>query len=110
MPDERNFARTILIGEVDIGHSRLVDLFKLADLAKPFYEWVESQFRARLRSRDTLSQILLSRSEAEIDGCIAHVFALAVSRTALMPKLFDGVGREYDPFKACYFFFAWLCR
>src|SRR5437870_8937657 len=105
MPEERNFARTILIGGVDVGHSRLVDLFKLADLAEPFYAWVQSEFQARLKSRESLSHILLTALEGDIEGCIAHIFDLARSPSAQMPKLFDGIGREYDPVKACYFFF-----
>src|SRR5438874_1296962 len=111
MPKPEEFPRQICIAEdVDLGHSRLVDLFKLADLAKPYYDWVQEKFQHTLGNTRSLSENLMTASEPDIERSIHAVFTAALTPLEPVPKLFDGIGREYDAMKACYFFFAWLCR
>src|SRR6266496_932943 len=111
MRESEEFPRQICIADnVDVGHSRLVDLFKLADLAKPYYDWVEEKFRQILQNNRSLSENLMTASEGDVQRSIHAVFAAALTPSKPVPKLFDGIGREYDAMKACYFFFAWLCR
>jgi hypothetical protein len=98
----------LIIADVDISHIRLVDLAQLADRAKPFYDWIEAQFRLRTGSAETLDALLSRLPLSAIQECIDACYHPA---TALhLPKLFDGVGRLYPHAKACFYFFAWLVR
>ncbi len=98
----------IVIAGVDISHLRLVDLTKLADQAKPFYDWVEKTFQETLHSGASLEDILISMPASEIKAAITSCY-LVQNNTGL-PFLFDGVGRSYSHSKACYYFFSWLIR
>jgi len=98
----------LIIDGVDITHSRLVDLTKLADQAKPFYDWVEAQFKSVVSMSQTLDEILQTAKPDEIQAAITHCYS--VSRVSNLPLLFDGVGRSYPHNKACYYFFSWIIR
>jgi len=99
---------TLIVHGVDIAHSRLVDLTRLADQAEPFYHWVELTFRRTLHSQISLESLLQTLSRDQIEKCIIACYAAADEPN--LPLLFDGVGRSYSHAKACYYFFAWLIR
>lgn len=100
---------TLLIVEgVDITHSRLVELTKLADQSKAFYDWVESKFQTILSRSESLDEILNIATQEEITLGIRGCYL--ADKTAGRPLLFDGVGRSYPHSKACYYFFSWTIR
>lgn len=94
-------------GGIDLSHSRLTELAKLADQAKPFHEWITAQFQKMLQRPGSLTQLLMESSEEEIRKGIALCYD---SQDKNIPLLTDGVGRSYKHAKACYYFFAWLIR
>lgn len=98
----------LVLSGVDISHSRLVDLSQLADQARPFYDWVEEQFRAALSRSESLDVLLRTATESEIKKALWACYA--PQQPAKVPLLFDGVGRSYPHNKACYYFFAWVIR
>lgn len=98
----------LVLNGVDITHSRLVDLTKLADQSKPFYDWVEAQFQSVLSRSETLDEILSTATKNEIRAGIEHCYT--ADGASDLPLLFDGVGRSYPHSKACYYFFAWIIR
>jgi hypothetical protein len=98
----------LIIEGVDITHSRLVDLTRLADQAEAFYDWVTVQFQRTLERSDSLDSILRTASEEEIRAGITVCYEAAGGPN--LPILFDGVGRSYPHAKGCYYFFAWLIR
>lgn len=97
----------IIVHKVDISHARLVELTKLADQAKPFYEWIENKIKIYTGSHKDLHEILLELSEAELKGAMLACFN---SPDESKPFLFDGIGRMYPHHKACFYFFAWIIR
>lgn len=100
---------TLLVVEgVNLTHSRLVELAKLSDQARAFYDWVESQFQEIIQRQSSLNDLLLAASQKEIGQAIAVCYAAKHSEG--LPLLFDGVGRSYPHMKACYYFFSWLIR
>lgn len=105
MPSDPN---RLIIEGVDVTHSRLVDLTKLADQAQAFYEWVSQKFQEVLERRESLEEILMDAAKEEIQRAIAVCYAS--SGESNLPLLFDGVGRSYPHHKACYYFFAWIIR
>src|SRR5437764_15452041 len=88
MSDEIN--RPLIVFGVDITHSRLVDLAKLADQAEPFYIWVEEQFQSVLNRSEPFDTLLRESSEDDIRRAIQACYN-ASSQTNL-PLLFDGIG------------------
>jgi len=97
----------LIVHKVDVSHSRLVELTKLADQAKPFYEWVENKVKIHTGSHKDLNEILYDLSEREIKQSILACFN---SSDESKPFLFDGIGRMYPHNKACFYFFAWIIR
>lgn len=95
------------LGGIDLSHSRLTELAKLADQAKPFYDWVTGQFRKLRQSNQSLTELLMTGTEEEILQGIAQCYE---SADKSIPLLTDGVGRSYQHSKACYYFFAWIIR
>ena len=55
----------LIIAGIDISHIRLVDLTRLAEQAKPFYEWVEGQFQKVLLTTDSLDQMVRTATEPQ---------------------------------------------
>lgn len=100
--------KTLLVEGVDISHSRLVDLTKLADQAKPFYDWIEARFQKHLSQNGSLDEILRTASRDELRSAIHDCYAPEGEMN--LPLLFDGVGRSYQHSKACYYMFSWLIR
>lgn len=103
-----NDLKPLILEGVDISHSRLVDLTRLADQAEPFYDWVVVQFQRTLETQDTLNEMLQQASEEELSTCITTCYNAAGGSN--LPMLFDGIGRSYPHAKACYYFFSWLIR
>src|SRR5437660_240776 len=101
-------AEKLIIEGTDISHTRLVELVRLADQAKPFYDWTEKTFQKRLNTAVTLSDILLTFRKEQIEGGLRACYL--PDEPANLPILFDGVGRSYPHPKACYYFFGWLVR
>lgn len=97
----------LIVHKVDVSHARLVELTKLADQAKPFYDWVEKKVKIQTGSHKELNEILYDLSEEEIKNAIIGCFN---SEDESKPFLFDGIGRQYQHSKACFYFFAWIIR
>lgn len=98
----------LIIAGVDISHTRLVDLTRLADQARPFYEWVEANFQLSTGKQASLTELLMICSTEEIQTAIRRCYQ--AGGTADTPFLFDGAGRTYFHQKACYYFFSWIIR
>lgn len=98
--------KKVEVGKVNLSHSRLVELILLADQAKPFYLWVEKEFRKVVKSRKRLNEILLNCSKAHLTTALKNCYGAKVG----VPQLFDGVGKSYPHKKACYYFFSWMLR
>lgn len=97
----------VVVEKVDISHPRLEELTRLADRAKPFYNWVEKVFQAQLGTRQALEEILRTSTKGQIE---AGLLACYTADEQNLPVLFDGVGRSYPHHKACYYFFSWMVR
>jgi hypothetical protein len=100
--------KPLIVSGVDITHSRLVELTKLADQAKPFYDWIESRFQKHLSKNASLDEILRTATRDEIKSAILDCYSAEGEPN--LPLLFDGVGRSYPHAKACYYIFSWLIR
>jgi hypothetical protein len=100
--------KPLIVSGVDITHSRLVELTKLADQAKPFYDWIESRFQKHLKKPLPLDEILRTATRIEIKSAILDCYSAEGELN--LPILFDGVGRSYPHIKACYYTFSWLIR
>jgi len=98
----------LIIEGVDLTHYRLIDLARLADQTKPFYDWVEAQFQAAMMNSLSWDEILRTATQEEIQAAIASCYAAGGNPD--LPFLFDGIGRTYPHPKACYYFFSWLIR
>src|SRR5579883_309196 len=101
-------AEQLIIEGTDISHTRLIELARLADQARPFYDWTEKTFQKRLNTADTLNAILLTFPKEQIESGLRACYL--PDDVANLPILFDGAGRSYPHSKACYYFFGWLVR
>jgi hypothetical protein len=106
MSDETT--KPLIISGVDVTHTRLVDLTKLADQAEPFYQWVEKQFQKILGQSGLLDLLLKTLDESQIKRAMSACYNAVSDKN--LPLLFDGIGRSYPHSKACYYFFSWLIR
>lgn len=97
----------LIVHQVDITHYRLIELSRLADQAKPFYDWVEKTAKRLTGSHKELNEILMSANRTEIVSIINACYREAEEKR---PLLFDGIGRVYPHAKACFYFFAWMIR
>lgn len=97
----------LIVHQVNIAHYRLVELSKLVDQAKPFYDWIEKHARRISGSHKSLNEILFQCSRDEIARLINACYS---DNTDEKPFLFDGIGRTYPHTKACFYFFAWMIR
>jgi hypothetical protein len=98
----------LILDGVDITHVRLIDLTKLADQAKAFYDWVEIRFQTSLSQSISLNELLNSISQSELENAIKDCYQ--AKEEVDLPLLFDGIGRSYSHSKACFYFFSWLIR
>ena len=98
----------VILYDTDFTNYRATELVKLANQAKPFYEWIEKQFQRTTHDGRTFPEILfdadLDTIRAAISSCVNYPDAAAV------PKLYDGGGIPYPHKKACWFMFAWMAR
>jgi len=99
--------KDLIVHQVNIAHYRLIELAKLADQAKPFYDWVEKVAKKITGQSKDLNSILLNCSKNQIKEIITTCYEDGGEDK---PLLFDGIGRVYDHFKACFYFFAWIIR
>ena len=99
--------KDLIVHQVDITHYRLVELTKLADQAKPFYDWVERIAKKQTGSHKSLNEILLQTSKENLNDIIRSCYN---EKEDKRPFLFDGIGRVYPHAKACFYFFAWIIR
>ncbi len=99
--------KDLIVHQVNITHYRLVELSKLADQAKPFYDWVERIAKKETGSHKSLNDILLSATKEHLSNIITNCYAEDEQNR---PFLFDGIGRVYNHAKACFYFFAWMIR
>lgn len=97
----------LIVHKVDIAHYRLIELTKLADQAKPFYDWVERVAKRVTNSHHSLNKILMDSTKKDVASIIKTCF---VEKESARPLLFDGIGRVYRHEKACFYFFAWIIR
>ncbi len=97
----------LIVHEINIAHYRLIELAKLADQAKPFYDWVEKHAKRITGSHRSLNEILFACSKMEIEKVIKACYSGGNDEK---PLLFDGIGRVYPHAKACFYFFAWMIR
>jgi hypothetical protein len=97
----------LVVHQIDITHYRLIELVKLADQAKPFYDWVEKQARLITGSHRSLNEILFQCSQDDIAAIVRYCYSDSADDK---PILFDGIGRAYPHGKACFYFFAWMIR
>ena len=97
----------LIIHQINIAHYRLLELSKLSDQAKPFYDWIEKHARIISGSSKSLNEIFLNCSKDDISRIINACYS---DSTDDKPFLFDGIGRVYTHAKACFFFFAWMIR
>ncbi len=99
--------RELRVHQVDITHYRLVELSKLADQAKPFYDWVEKTAKKQTGSHQSLNEILMGATKQNLSDIILACYGETEENR---PLLFDGIGRVYHHAKACFYFFAWIIR
>ena len=99
--------KELIVHTVDVSHYRLVELVKLADQARPFYDWVERRAKQTLASHHSLHDILMNCSKVNLHNII---YSCYFDENEEKPLLFDGIGRIYLHYKACFYFFAWMVR
>lgn len=97
----------LIVHQVNITHYRLVELSKLADQAKPFYDWVERVAKKKTGSHRSLNEILMGSTKDVLSEIIKSCYCETEEKR---PFLFDGIGRVYPHAKACFYFFAWVIR
>ncbi|BBD54767.1 hypothetical protein L2E69_02930 [Planktothrix agardhii 1806] len=56
----------LIVHKINIAHYRLIELTKLADQAKPFYDWIEKHAKRITGSHRCLNEILFACSKREI--------------------------------------------
>jgi hypothetical protein len=99
--------KKLIVHTVDVTNYRLVELSKLADQAKPFYDWVEKEAKKITGSHRSLNEILLKANKEDLKKIMTSCYK---DENGDKPLLFDGIGRVYNHTKACFYFFAWIVR
>ena len=99
--------KDLIVHKINIAHYRLIELTKLADQAKPFYDWIEKHAKMVTGSHKMFNEILMTCSKEDLNKIIQACYLDANDEK---PFLFDGIGRVYTHFKACFYFFAWIIR
>ena len=97
----------LIVHTVNITHVRLVELTKLADQAKPFYDWIERKSKRITSSHKSFHEIMLEADKDTIRNIIKLCYE---DEDDNKPFLFDGAGRVYTHKKACFYFWAWIIR
>jgi hypothetical protein len=99
--------KRLIVHQIDITHYRLIELSRLADQARPFYDWIEQRARQVTGSYRSLNDILRDATKPDIAEIIRSCYQESDDNR---PMLFDGIGRVYLHPKACFYFFAWMIR
>jgi hypothetical protein len=99
--------KDLIVHKINIAHYRLIELAKLADQAKPFYDWIEKHAKIVTGSHKSFNDILMNCSKDNLSKIIQACYLDAADEK---PFLFDGIGRVYSHSKACFYFFAWIIR
>jgi len=99
--------KDLFVHKINIAHYRLIELTKLADQAKPFYDWIEKHAKSITGSHKSFNEIVLNCSKEELRSIIQFCY---LDSNDEKPFLFDGIGRVYPHSKACFYFFAWIIR
>lgn len=99
--------KDLIVHKINIAHYRLIELAKLADQAKPFYDWIEKHAKIVTGSHKSFNDILMNCSKDNLSKIIQACY---LDTTDEKPFLFDGIGRVYSHSKACFYFFAWIIR
>ncbi len=97
----------LVVHQINIAHYRLVELAKLADQAKPFYDWIEKHAKMVTGSHKSFNEIVFDCSKEQLNKIITACY---FDSNEEKPFLFDGIGRVYNHSKACFYFFAWIIR
>ncbi len=97
----------LIVHKINIAHYRLIELTKLADQAKPFYDWIERHAKMVTGSHKSFNDIILECSKSDLNNIIKACY---LDSNEEKPFLFDGIGRVYSHSKACFYFFAWIIR
>jgi len=97
----------LVVHNIDISHSRLVDLTKLADEAKPFFDWIERRAMDIKKNSQTFDNNIMNMNIDEIKELIESCYYAEHDN---LPLLFDGAGRTYPHKQACFYFFCWIIR
>jgi hypothetical protein len=63
--------KDIIVHQVNVAHYRLIELSKLADQAKPFYDWVERIAKQISGYNKSFSEILLTCNKSQIKQIIS---------------------------------------
>lgn len=101
------YMKELIVHNVNITHARLIELTKLADQAKSYYNYIERIAKIVTSDHRNLNDILMSASK----DTLKEIFiACYDDRLGKKPNLYDGIGKPYSPSKACYFFLAWMIR
>jgi hypothetical protein len=98
--------KELIIHQINITHYRLIELSKLADQAKPFYDWIEKQAKKETGSHKSLNEIIFDSDKIVLKKIILKCY----NEKQEKPLLFNGIGRVYPHSKACFYFFAWIIR
>ena len=96
------------VAGVSISHPRLVELYKLADAAEPYYLWLQEVALALSPKSADLDDFLMHATVAEVQSFA--VACRARCEDTSVPQVFDGIGRPYRPRKALYYFLGWMVR
>ena len=99
--------KDLIVHKINIAHYRLIELAKLADQAKPFYDWIEKHAKMVTGSHKSLNEIILEATKKQLKEIIKCCY---LDKQEEKPFLFDGIGRVYSHPKACFYFFAWIIR
>lgn len=99
--------KKIILHDVNISHQRLVELTKLADQAKPYYDYIERKAKEIACDHRTLTEILMSANKELLKSIFVACYQ---EDSSLCPLLFDGIGNPYPQNVACFFFLAWMIR
>jgi len=99
---------SLVVGDVDLSHSRLVELFRLADAAKPYYDWLSVLVADADGPYHSLDQLFREGKLEEVTGFIRA--AQDACDGPKVPSVFDGAARPYKPRKALYLMISWAIR
>jgi hypothetical protein len=56
----------LIVHKINIAHYRLIELTKLADQAKPFYDWIEKHAKIVTGSHKSFNEIILSCTKEQL--------------------------------------------